>query len=185
LWDSTGGTILINDRPIQDYKIQGLREAQATLRQDYQHFQSFTVAENIGIGLPERMDDMSRIRRAAEQGEAASVVAELEAKHLPGFDTDLKPLGTKTGSSVEAIPSLSKIYRSWEKDVELSGGQWQRLALARTFMRAPEASLICVDEPSAALDPRAEHGESEKARLINAGSVANLRKPHSIPFSLP
>lgn len=105
------------------------------------------------------MDDISRIRRAAEQGEAASVVAELEAKQLPGFDADLKPLSTKTGTSVESTPSLSKLYRSWEKNVELSGGQWQRLALARTFMRAPDASLICVDEPSAALDPRAEHGE--------------------------
>ena len=104
---------------------------------------------------------MPRIRRAAEQGEAASVVAELEAKQLPGFDADLKPLYTKTGSGIalEAASSLSKIYRAWEKDVELSGGQWQRLALARTFMRAPEASLVCVDEPSAALDPRAEHGE--------------------------
>lgn len=161
LWDCTGGTILINDRPIQNYKVQGLREAQAILRQDYQHFQSFTVAENIGIGLPERMDDISRIRRAAEQGEAASVVAELEAKQLPGFDADLKPLCTKTGTGIalEAASPLSKIYRAWEKDVELSGGQWQRLALARTFMRAPEASLICVDEPSAALDPRAEYGE--------------------------
>jgi len=159
LWDSTGGTVLINDQPIQDYKVQGLREAQAILRQDYQHFRSFTVAENIGIGLSEHMDDISRIRRAAEQGEAASVVAELEAKQLPGFDADLKPLSTKTGTSVESTPSLSKLYRSWEKNVELSGGQWQRLALARTFMRAPDASLICVDEPSAALDPRAEHGE--------------------------
>lgn len=139
--------------------MQALREEQAFLRQDYQHFSSFTVAENIGIGLPERMDDMSRIRRAAEQGEAASVVAELEAKQLPGFDADLKPLSTKTRTGLEATSPLLKLYRSWEKDVELSGGQWQRLALARTFMRAPEASLICVDEPSAALDPRAEHGE--------------------------
>ena len=139
--------------------MQSLREEQAFLRQDYQHFSSFTVAENIGIGLPERMDDMSRIRRAAEQGEAASVVAELEVKQLPGFDADLKPLYTKTRTGLEATSPLLKIYRSWEKEVELSGGQWQRLALARTFMRAPEASLICVDEPSAALDPRAEHGE--------------------------
>lgn len=159
LWDCTGGTILINDRPIQDYKMQGLREAQAILRQDYQHFSSFTVAENIGIGLPERMDDMSRIRRAAEQGEAASVVAELDAKQLPGYGTDLKPLRSKTRTDLEATSPLLKLYRSWEKPVELSGGQWQRLALARTFMRVPEASLICVDEPSAALDPRAEDSE--------------------------
>lgn len=139
--------------------MQALREAQTILRQDYQHFSSFTVAENIGISLPERMEDMARIRRAAEQGEAASVVAELDAKQLPGFDTDLKPLRSKRRSDLEATSALLKLYRSWEKPVELSGGQWQRLALARTFMRAPEASLICVDEPSAALDPRAEDSE--------------------------
>lgn len=87
------------------------------------------------------------------------MVAELDAKQLPGYDTDLKPLRSKTRTDLEATSPLLKLYRSWEKPVELSGGQWQRLALARTFMRVPEASLICVDEPSAALDPRAEDSE--------------------------
>ncbi|KAG8756280.1 hypothetical protein FRC14_003205 [Serendipita sp. 396] len=198
LFDATSGEILIDDRPISDYQVQTLREAQAILRQGYQHF-PFSIKENIGIGDPtwkEGQDDPAtagkiedRIMAAAKLSGAMEVIEDVQSKdekrkagiksfhslhsgntdkkekgmidgeRVTGWDTNVTPVETWDGSWQSKGSKLSEISDEVEKSLELSGGQWQRLALARLFMRAQreQVRLVCTDEPSAALDPRAEY----------------------------
>jgi ABC-type multidrug transport system fused ATPase/permease subunit len=197
LLDATSGEILIDDRPIKDYEIFPLRDAQAILRQNYQHF-PFSVKENIGMGDPRWLKDDNalgnaeeRIKRAAKLGGADEIIEEikgLDEKRGEVFKnvlTDEKeatakgsgekedtasedswnikvtPVVTWVGSFQLHGSKLSDMSEEVEKKLELSGGQWQRLALARMFMRAErdQVRLVCTDEPSAALDPRAEFGK--------------------------
>jgi len=91
----------------------------------------FTVRENIAFGQVDALDDMARIQSAAERGGAAPVIEALPN----GYDTMLG--------------------RRWERGAELSGGQWQKIALARAFMR--DAEVLVLDEPTSALDAEAEY----------------------------
>ncbi len=106
-----------------------LRDQSAAVFQDYTRF-AFTLGENIGFGRSERMGDPGEVERAARQGGADTV-----AGHLPeGYETLLT--------------------REFEGGTELSGGEWQRVAISRGFMR--RAGLVVLDEPTASLDPQAE-----------------------------
>ena len=99
--------------------------------QDFVRYQ-FTVGENIGVGDTARLDDKEHIAAAAEKGGAASVIAGLKG----GYEAMLG---------------------GWfEEGQELSGGQWQKIAVARGFMR-DDAEVLILDEPSAAIDAEAEH----------------------------
>ena len=206
LLDTSSGEILIDDRPISTYDVQSLRDAQAVLRQSYQHF-PFSIKENIGIGDPmwlELADKHGaqaieeRIMRAAKLGGADEIIEEVKEKHqkrgealknmkkksaeskntnivgkaveskekggedADGWDVNVTPVTTWEGSWQLQGTKLSDMSEEVEKKIELSGGQWQRLALARLFMRAErdQVRLVCSDEPSAALDPKAEYGTS-------------------------
>ncbi|KAG8808166.1 hypothetical protein FRC17_004076 [Serendipita sp. 399] len=206
LFDATFGEIFVDDRPISEYQVQTLREAQAILRQSYQHF-PFSIKENIGIGDPtwkkqgqndseaaKRVED--RIMQAAKLGGAMDVIEDVQSKDgkrrekvqnfqdkvhpnnsqsgkgekkaaedatakgdITGWDTNVTPVLTWAGSWQLRGSKLSEMSEEVEKSLELSGGQWQRLALARLFMRAEreQVRLVCTDEPSAALDPKAEY----------------------------
>ena len=106
-----------------------LWDQSAAVFQDYTRF-AFTLGENIGFGRCERMGELSEIERAARQGGADSV-----AGRLP-----------------ESYGTL--LTREFEGGTELSGGEWQRVAISRGFMR--DAGFVVLDEPTASLDPQAE-----------------------------
>jgi ATP-binding cassette subfamily B protein len=119
----------------------------AIVFQDFVRYPSLTAAENIGIGLPARMGDRAAIVEAA-----TSAGAHLAIEALPkGYDT-----------------VLSRQFGG----VDLSTGQWQRVALARAFLR--DAPLVVLDEPTAALDPRAERDLFETVAALYRSRAAVL-----------
>ena len=152
LFDPTTGEILIDGKPLKDYIISDLREAQAILCQDYKHF-PFSIAENIAIGRP-GSNDPDAVRQAAGLADAQGLVEER------GYEANINPLRTMEAGWEFWGTDLEKDSKEIEKPIELSGGQWQRLALARLFMRAAseKVRLVVADEPSASLDPKVEYG---------------------------
>ncbi|MFD7342577.1 ABC transporter ATP-binding protein [Streptomyces violascens] len=129
MYEPTGGQILIDDVPIEEYDLDDLQRNMGVIFQDFIKYE-MSVRHNIGFGRIEAMDDEQRIRDAAVQGGAASIVED-----LPGhYDTMLG--------------------RHFEEGHQLSGGQWQKIALSRAFMR--RAPIVVLDEPTAAIDAEAE-----------------------------
>jgi ATP-binding cassette subfamily B protein len=128
---------------LKEWDAEELRRRFGVLFQDFNQYQ-LKVRENVGLGSVEHMEDAPRIERAVEQGGAADVVAGLSG----GLDA---PLG-----------------RWFQDGTELSGGQWQKIALARAFMRE-DADILVLDEPTAALDAEAEHAVFERFRQLARG----------------
>jgi len=147
LYEPTEGRILLDGVDLRAYDPDDLRREIGIIFQDYVRFM-FTAAENIAIGnIPERQN-RPRIEDAAEKSLADAVV-----EHLPKKYDQM--LGKRfTGG------------------VDLSGGQWQKVALARAYMR--EAQLVILDEPTAALDARAEHEVFLRFAELMKGKAAVL-----------
>jgi ATP-binding cassette subfamily B protein len=130
LYDPTEGQILYGGVDVRDLEPLDLRKRIGILFQDFVRYQ-FDAAENIGLGEVEHIADRPRIEEAVRRGGAQSVIEQL-------------PKG------------LDSMLGEWFEDgQELSGGQWQKVALARGFMR--DAELLVLDEPTSALDAEAEH----------------------------
>lgn len=141
LYQPTKGRILWDGLDLATADPQRLRDRIGTVFQDYMTY-DLTAHENIAVGSIDRLDDTGATRTAAQR---AGIGTELEA--LPGgYDTMLSRLLYRDPT----LPDQD------EPQVVLSGGQWQRLALARMLMRA-DRDLIILDEPSAGLDAIAEH----------------------------
>ena len=130
LYDPSEGEILIDGINIKDYKINDLRNAVGVIFQDYQKLQ-MSVRENIAVGNISQLDNQPRIESAAYKSLAKEVVDGFEV----GYDQ-----------------ILGKRFKT---GVELSGGQWQKIAIARAYMR--DSQILILDEPTSALDARAEH----------------------------
>lgn len=130
LYDPSEGKILIDGINIKDYKINDLRNAVGVIFQDYQKLQ-MSVRENIAVGNISQLDNQPRIESAAYKSLAKEVVDGFEV----GYDQ-----------------ILGKRFKT---GVELSGGQWQKIAIARAYMR--DSQILILDEPTSALDARAEH----------------------------
>lgn len=130
LYSPTEGRITVDGLELKDWDIGALRQKIGVIFQDFARYQ-LIVGENIGIGDVANIKDDAQVNEAARKG-----MAEAFIKDLPkGFETQL---GT------------------WFKDgKELSGGQWQKIALSRAFMRN-QADILILDEPTAAIDAKAE-----------------------------
>ena len=143
LYEPTEGHIVLDGRDLREWDVGELRRRFGVLFQDFNQYQ-LRVRENVGLGSVDHMGEEPRIERAVEQGGATEIV-----KALPGgLDA---PLG-----------------RWFQDGTELSGGQWQKIALARAFMRE-EADILVLDEPTASLDAEAEHAVFERFRELARG----------------
>jgi ATP-binding cassette subfamily B protein len=134
---------LLDGKDLRDWAEPELLARFGVVFQDFNQYQ-LKVRENVGVGSVEHIEDEPRLERAIERGGAAPVVANLPS----GIET---PLG-----------------RWFQNGVELSGGQWQKVALARGFMRE-HADILVLDEPTAALDAEAEHAVFERFRVLAEG----------------
>ncbi|KAJ7711882.1 P-loop containing nucleoside triphosphate hydrolase protein [Mycena metata] len=170
LYDADSGTILVDGLPIQDYRLADLRQTQATLTQDH-HLYPLTLGENIGLGYSEHVDDLDMIMASAKDGGAAGLLD----KFKEGAQTTLEPISTAFGYQLDddKHKSLKGILTKLEKTTEVSGGEKQRLVASRTFMRfrTGKIKLLCVDEPSSALDPRGEFELFERLRETGDGKT--------------
>jgi ATP-binding cassette subfamily B protein len=147
LYHPAEGTIRWDDTDVSTVDPDGMRERIAVIFQDFERFH-LSAAENIGLGRIEAMDDRDAIEAAGRQAGADEFL-----KLLPdGYDTVLGP--------------------QFVGGTDLSVGQWQRMALARAFFR--EAPFVVLDEPTAALDPRAERELFERIRGLLAGRTVLL-----------
>ncbi|KAF7340233.1 ABC transporter related protein [Mycena venus] len=177
LYDPTEGHIFVNDQDIRTLKLADLRRATSVLFQDYTYF-PLSIRDNIALGDPDNAHDDEKIREAATLGGATEFIERLDE----GFDTYLDrpvediysslPQGTKTlfGRSVE-YSSIRGAGNMSSHSKGLSGGQMQRIALSRTFMRDDGVGLLCFDEPSASLDPTAEHDLFERLRQLRGNKT--------------
>ncbi|HLK59859.1 MAG TPA: ABC transporter ATP-binding protein [Chthonomonadaceae bacterium] len=147
LYDPTEGRITLDGSDLRDFETVALRREISVIFQDYVHYQ-MTAEENIWLGKSESPPDPERIRAAAQQAGADAVIAGL-------------PKGYET--------LLGKWFEEGE---ELSIGQWQKVALARAFLR--DAQLIVLDEPTSAMDARAEYEVFQKFRELLEGRAAIL-----------
>ncbi len=143
LYEPSEGRIVLDGREISTWDPDELRKRFGVLFQDFNKYQ-LKLRENIGLGSVGHLLDEPRIERAAERGGAADLLTTLPG----GLDA---PLG-----------------HWFEKGSELSGGQWQKVALARAFMRE-EADILVLDEPTAALDAESEHAVFERFRELAKG----------------
>jgi ATP-binding cassette subfamily B protein len=148
LYEPSEGRILLDGRDLRAWDEAELRRRVGVIFQDFNQYQ-FAVRENVGFGSVEHLTDTRRIGRAVESGGARELVAALSA----GLETQLG--------------------RFFQDGAELSGGQWQKLALARAFMRE-EANILVLDEPTAALDAVAEQAVFERFRALTHGRTAIL-----------
>ena len=148
LYEPTEGVIRLDGRPLTEWDPAALRARVGVVFQDFNQYQ-LKLRENVGVGSVAHLEDDARIGRAVESGGASDLVTSM----TEGLET---PLGR------------------WFKDgVELSGGQWQKIALARAFMRE-EADILVLDEPTAALDAEAEHAVFERFRTLAQGRTTIL-----------
>jgi ATP-binding cassette subfamily B protein len=147
MYDPTSGLILLDGRPLAHYDLPSLRSRMAVVYQDFARF-ALPLHENIAVGDLQKEPDMQRIGQAAHWSGADEIAAKLPQ----GYATELT--------------------RRFEGGVELSGGEWQKVALARSFLR--DATLVILDEPASALDADSEYQLFQHFRKLVAGKTALL-----------
>ncbi len=147
LYDPDEGRILLDGHDLREYDLLELRANISVIFQDFVRYH-LTAAENIAVGRIEARDDRDRIVAAAESSLADEVIRKL-------------PLG------YDQI--LGKRFRT---GVELSGGEWQKVAIARAYMR--DAQLLILDEPTASLDARSEFEVFQRFKELSEGKTAVL-----------
>lgn len=148
LYLPTSGRILLDGRDLKEWDVEILRQRFGVIFQDFVRYQML-VGENIGAGDEPHFEDEARWREAAAQGEADKVIGEL-------------PAGYRT--------QLGKWFQGGR---ELSGGQWQKVAVSRSFMRR-DADIRVFDEPTAAMDAEAEAEVFRHVRDLAQGRMTIL-----------
>jgi ATP-binding cassette subfamily B protein len=147
LYDPSGGSILLDGVDLRDYDVDELRHEIGVIFQDYMRY-DMLAAENIGFGRIDEMQNEERITGSAEKSLAAGVVARLPKNYQ------------------------QMLGRRFEGGVDLSTGQWQKVALARAYMR--DAQILILDEPTASLDARAEFEVYQRFVDLTNGKMAVL-----------
>jgi len=146
LYDPTEGSIRYGGVDLRDMDPAELRARMGAVYQDYVRYQ-FTAAENVGLGHVPDIEDKAKIVTAAEQGGAHSLIQSLPHQY-------------------------ETMLGGWfESGQELSAGQWQKLAVARAFMR-PSAEVLILDEPTASIDAEAEHELFQRFQRLAADRIA-------------
>ncbi|KAG8736512.1 hypothetical protein FRC10_009223 [Ceratobasidium sp. 414] len=165
MYDCTSGEVLVDGRPIGDYVVSSFRAATSIMYQDYHHL-PLTIRENILLGRPDCENPTEAVEEAAKMGGAYDFIAKLPLK----FETNIKPNNDGYSNSYGEDEDDDTTYQKFidaQKDTKLSGGEWQRLALSKTFMKnSDKIRLLCYDEPSASLDPKAEYEMFERLRNL-------------------
>lgn len=147
LYDPSAGKIIWNNQDLRDFSIEKLRSRIAVVMQDYARFPT-TVRENIGFGYLPDIENHATIAEAIDETGMTKVIDKLE-----------NGLETLLGKQLEG-------------GVDLSGGQWQRLSIARALLRLSHAELVILDEPTANLDPKTENEIYEIFRTLAKGRIA-------------
>jgi ATP-binding cassette subfamily B protein len=148
MYEPASGSILLDDTPLARVPASEWRARLAGAFQDFFRFE-FRAGHTVGLGDVPRLDDEPAVVAAVDRAGAGDVIARLAS----GLDTQLGP--------------------TWPRGVELSFGQWQKLALARGFMRE-RPLLLVLDEPTAALDSETEHALFERYAAAARGAGENL-----------
>jgi len=147
LYDPTEGQILLDGVDLREYSLEDLHRHIGVIFQDFMRFE-MTARENIAVGRIDRPHQQEEIESAAHKSLADTVVGKLAG----GYD--------------------QMLGRRFEGGVELSGGEWQKMALARAYLR--DAQLLILDEPTAALDARSELEVFERFAELTEGKMALL-----------
>jgi ATP-binding cassette subfamily B protein len=147
LYDPTEGEILLDGVDLREYDLADLHAEIGVIFQDFMRYE-MTARENIAVGSVDRLQQQDDIELAAHKSLADTVVSKLPAS----YD--------------------QMLGRRFEGGVELSGGEWQKMALARAYLR--DAQLLILDEPTAALDARSELEVFERFAELTEGKMALL-----------
>ena len=147
LYDPNEGRILLDGRDVRDYEVDALRANIGVIFQDFVRY-DLTVADNIAVGRIAARNDRAEIERAAERSRADEVIQGLRL----GYD--------------------QMVGRRFRGGVDLSGGEWQKIAIARAYMR--DAAVLVLDEPTAALDARSEFEVFARFKTLSAGRTSML-----------
>ncbi|QHG17254.1 ABC transporter ATP-binding protein [Nostoc sp. ATCC 53789] len=147
LYDPSQGAIIWNGQDLRSLPLEDLRSRIDVVMQDYARFPT-TVRENVAFGDLPKMQDDAAIREAIAEAGLARVIEKLD-----------QGLETLLGKQLEG-------------GIDLSGGQWQRLAIARALLRLSPAELLILDEPTANLDPKTEHEIYNILRTLAMGRIA-------------
>ncbi len=145
LYDPTDGQILLDGMDLREYDLEDLHKVMGVIFQDFMRYE-MTARENIAVGRIEYLPDDQRIHAAAEKSLADDVIERLAGQYE------------------------QMLGRRFEGGVDLSGGEWQKLALARAYLR--DAQVLILDEPTAALDARAEFEVFQRFNELTTGKMA-------------
>jgi ATP-binding cassette, subfamily B, bacterial len=145
LYDPTAGEILLDGIDLREYSLEDLYREIGVIFQDFMRYE-MTAHENIAVGRIEEIDNLSLLRSAAEKSMADEVIAKLP-RHYEQM-----------------------LGRRFDGGVDLSGGEWQKVALARAYLR--DAQLLVLDEPTAALDARSEFEVFQRFAELTNGKMA-------------
>src|SRR5580692_5878765 len=147
LYDPTEGQILLDGIDLREYDLEDLHREIGVIFQDFMRYE-MTARENIAVGRIDEINNLELVRAAAQKSMADATIARLQA----GYD--------------------QMLGRRFEGGVDLSGGEWQKIALARAYLR--DAQLLILDEPTAALDARSELEVFERFAELTFGKMALL-----------
>jgi ATP-binding cassette subfamily B protein len=145
LYDPTEGQILLDGIDLREYSLEDLYREIGVIFQDFMRYE-MTARENIAVGQIEKLDDLKLLQTASRKSLADQVVAKLPLEYE------------------------QMLGRRFDGGVDLSGGEWQKIALARAYLR--EAQLLILDEPTAALDARSEFEVFHRFAELTAGKMA-------------